>query len=99
VLLRLGGHEVSVAHDGLEALSLVERETPAVVLMDVGLPGMDGYEVCRKFRERGLAATRIIAMTGYGQERDRQRAKSAGFDAHAVKPVEYAELAKLLIAR
>jgi signal transduction histidine kinase len=97
VLLRMRGHEVAVARDGPEALALAEQAPPAVVLMDVGLPGMDGYEVCRQFRQRGLAGTRIIAMTGYGQERDRQRAKSAGFDAHAVKPVEFAQLAKLLI--
>jgi CheY-like chemotaxis protein len=58
---------------------------------------MDGYEVCRQIRQRGLGEARIIAMTGYGQERDRQRAKSAGFDAHAVKPVEFAELARLLV--
>ena len=97
VLLRMRGHEVAIARDGPQALALAELEPPAVVLMDVGLPGMDGYEVCRQFRQRGLAGTRIIAMTGYGQERDRQRAKSAGFDAHAVKPVEFAQLAKLLI--
>jgi signal transduction histidine kinase len=97
VLLRMRGHEVLVAHDGPRALELAERENPAVVLMDLGLPGMDGYEVCRQFRERGLGVPRIIAMTGYGQERDRQRAKSAGFDAHAVKPVEFAELARLLV--
>jgi CheY-like chemotaxis protein len=97
VLLRMWGHEVSVAHDGPQALALAEKEPPAVVIMDLGLPGMDGYEVCRQFRQRGLAETRIIAMTGYGQERDRQRAKSAGFDAHAVKPVEFAELTRLLV--
>jgi CheY-like chemotaxis protein len=97
MLLRLEGHDVSVAHDGFRALEIAAEEKPTVVLMDVGLPGMDGYEVCRRFRQQGHANARIIAMTGYGQERDRQRAKSAGFDAHAVKPVEFADLAKLLV--
>jgi len=97
VLLRMRGHEVRVAHDGPAALSLAEEVRPAIVLMDVGLPGMDGYEVCRRMRAASGADARIIAMTGYGQERDRQRAREAGFDAHAVKPVEFAELAKLLI--
>jgi signal transduction histidine kinase len=97
VLLRLRGHDVRVAHDGPRAIELAEEQMPALVLMDLGLPGMDGFEVCRRFRERGWAETRIIAMTGYGQERDRQRAREAGFDAHAVKPVEFAELAKLLV--
>jgi len=97
VLLRMRGHEVRVAHDGPAALLLAEEVRPAIVLMDVGLPGMDGYEVCRRMRAATGADARIIAMTGYGQERDRQRAREAGFDAHAVKPVEFAELAKLLI--
>jgi CheY-like chemotaxis protein len=57
---------------------------------------MDGYEVCRRLREQGLTNARIIAMTGYGQEQDRQRAKAAGFDSHTVKPVEYAKLSMLL---
>lgn len=61
------------------------------------LQKMRSYEVCRQFRQRGLAGARIIAMTGCGQERDRHRAKSAGFDAYAVSPVEFAQLAKLMI--
>jgi CheY-like chemotaxis protein len=80
-----------------DALRVTESWRPDLLVSDLGLPGMDGYEVCRQFRERGLGVPRIIAMTGYGQERDRQRAKSAGFDAHAVKPVEFAELARLLV--
>ena len=67
------------------------------MLMDLGLPEMDGYELCRKFRERGWGEMRIVAMTGYGQERDRIRVEAAGFDAHAIKPVEFSELAKLLV--
>ena len=97
ILLRLRGHEVYVAHDGKQALQVAEQEIPALVLMDLGLPEMDGYELCKRFRERGWGEMRIVAMTGYGQERDRIRVEAAGFDAHAVKPVEFAELAKLLV--
>ncbi|HEU5219461.1 MAG TPA: response regulator [Gemmatimonadales bacterium] len=95
-LLLLSGHEVTVAHDGPSALEIAAREAPAIVLLDIGLPGMDGYEVCRRLRQLGLADTRIIAVTGYGQDRDRQRSRDAGFDAHAVKPVDPDELMGLL---
>jgi CheY-like chemotaxis protein len=77
---------------------MAERDVPEVVLLDIGLPGMDGYEVCRQLRTRGLGAMRIIAMTGYGQDKDRQRAKEAGFDEHTVKPVEFDRLRTLLAA-
>ena len=97
MLLRLRGHDVLVAHNGQDALQIAEASPPSVVLLDIGLPGMDGYEVCRRFRagERGHDL-RIIAMTGYGLEQDRQRAKAAGFDVHTVKPVAFADLVKLL---
>lgn len=96
LLLRLKGHQVSVAHDGPTALQLADAEKPSVMLLDIGLPGMDGYDVCRTVRARGLNDVRIIAMTGYGQERDRARAMEAGFDTHTVKPVDIAELTKLI---
>jgi signal transduction histidine kinase len=96
LLLRLKGHEVSVAHDGLRALELAASERPSVMLLDIGLPGMDGYDVCRTVRAQGFNDVRIIAMTGYGQERDRIRALEAGFDTHTVKPVDIAELTKLI---
>ncbi len=64
------------------------------MLLDIGLPGMDGYEVCRRFRQSGMEKTRIIAMTGYGLEQDRQRAKAAGFDVHTVKPVAFRPAAR-----
>jgi signal transduction histidine kinase len=99
MLLRLGGHEVLVANDGHEALEISATQRPAVVLLDIGLPGMDGYEVCRRVREQGLANTQIIAMTGFGQERDRRRSKEAGFDLHTVKPVQIDELMRLLATR
>jgi CheY-like chemotaxis protein len=94
-LLKLGGHDVLVAHDGQRALELSASEHPSVVLLDIGLPGMDGYEVCRRVRQMGDDVL-IIAMTGYGQERDRQRSSEAGFDDHTVKPVEIDELSRLI---
>jgi signal transduction histidine kinase/ActR/RegA family two-component response regulator len=96
LLLRLKGHEVSVAHDGPSAVDLAASERPSVMLLDIGLPGMDGYEVCRTIRRQGLNDIRIIAMTGYGQERDRARAMEAGFDTHTVKPVDIDELTRLI---
>ncbi|MGH7583347.1 MAG: response regulator [Gemmatimonadales bacterium] len=98
MLLRLHGHDVIVAHDGPTALELVAAQDRAVVLLDLGLPGMDGYEVCRRLREQRHDGVRIIAMTGYGQLRDRQRAHQAGVDAHTVKPVDLRELDQLLAA-
>jgi CheY-like chemotaxis protein len=95
-VLRMSGHDVIVAHDGRRALELVATELPSVLLLDIGLPGLDGYEVCRSIRDRGLTDLRIIAMTGYGQERDRARAREAGFDTHTVNPVDVAELTRLV---
>ena len=99
MLLSLSGHQVAVAHDGVQALEAVAAERPEVVLLDIGLPGMDGYEVCRRLRQGGMDDALIIAMTGYGQERDRQRSKEAGFDTHTVKPVELDHLMELLASR
>ena len=95
-LLRLSGHEVFVAGDGETALDLCVEARPDVVLLDIGLPGMDGYEICRRIRKLGLTDAVIIAMTGYGQSRDRRRSQEAGFDAHTVKPVDIAELSRLI---
>jgi signal transduction histidine kinase len=96
LLLQLDGHEVTLAYDGAAAVDEARRRRPEVVLLDIGLPGMDGYEVCRRLRADGFADARIIAMTGYGQDRDRQRALEAGFDEHTVKPVEPALLRRML---
>ena len=96
-LLRGDGHEVEVAHDGPAALEAAKAWKPAVVLLDIGLPAMDGYQVARKLREReGGDQLLIIAITGYGQEPDRQKAKDAGFDHYLVKPVPMAKLRELL---
>jgi PAS domain S-box-containing protein len=100
LLLQLANHETYTAHDGLEALTAAERLRPDVVLLDVRLPKLDGYEVCRRIRQRPWAGNvTLIAVTGLGQERDRQRSKEAGFDAHLVKPPDYAEITRLLMAR
>ena len=92
-VLRLGDRVVEVAHDALEALSGVERFAPDAVVLDIGLPVMDGYELARRLREResehpGPRRLRLIALTGYGHETDRQRSADAGMDVHLLKPVD-----------
>jgi CheY-like chemotaxis protein len=97
MLLRERGHEVEVAHDGLKALELARRVRPEFVFLDLGLPGLDGFEVARALRrEPGLQGARIIAVTGYAQESDRRRALEAGIDQHLVKPADPAFLESLL---
>jgi CheY-like chemotaxis protein len=97
MLLRLWGHEVAVAHDGPGALRAAEAHRPGVALLDIGLPGMDGYELARQLRRRpGLERTVLVALTGWGQEEDRRRSQEAGFDHHLVKPVELSDLQALL---
>lgn len=96
-LLRIWGHEVLVAHDGLEALEKARTYWPEVVLLDIGLPKLDGYQVARRLREDlGLEGTLLVAMTGYGQAEDRRRSREAGIHHHYVKPVEPAVLRSLL---
>ena len=97
LLLRTAGHEVSVAHTGPAALEAVVAQHPDVLLLDIGLPEMDGYEVARRIRERPSGRDiLLIALTGWGQPEDRQRAVDAGFDHHLTKPVDHAVLRKLL---
>ena len=97
VLLKALGQEVYTAFDGRAALELAREHHPDVVLLDIGLPVMDGYEVARRCREEpALANVTLVAMTGYGQDSDRQRSQEAGFDAHLVKPVERQDLRNLL---
>jgi CheY-like chemotaxis protein len=96
-LLRALGQEVFTAFDGQEALDLARHHHPDVVLLDIGLPIVDGYEVARRCREQPeLRLMTLVAMTGYGQDSDRQRSQEAGFDAHLVKPVHLEELLTLL---
>jgi signal transduction histidine kinase len=91
------GYSVEVASEGRSGVDLARRVAPRVAFVDIGLPGIDGYEVARRLREvLPKASTRLIAMSGFGQPEDRARALQAGFDAHLVKPVEVEELRKLL---
>ncbi|RYY60069.1 MAG: response regulator [Comamonadaceae bacterium] len=88
-LLEALGYEVASAEDGPQALERAAAFLPQVVLLDLGLPHMDGVEVCRRLRaEPALAGTFILALTGWGAERDRARTAAAGFDAHLTKPME-----------
>jgi PAS domain S-box-containing protein len=99
LLLQTIGHETRVAHDGPGALKEAETFGPDVVLLDIGLPGMDGYEVARRLRRLEPARSALlVAVTGYGQDEDRRRSKEAGFDHHFVKPVDPATLADVLHA-
>ncbi len=89
MLLRLKGHEVLVANDGPAALKAAQSFAPEVVLLDIGLPGLDGYQVATQLRRRRRTArSLLVALTGYGQEEDRRLAKQAGFDHHLTKPVD-----------
>ena len=91
--LRLEGHEVKAVHDGLQALASLKVFDPHVVVLDIGLPGLDGYAVARQLRERGdTSHVLLIALTGYGQKEDRARAAAAGFDYHFVKPADPREI-------
>jgi CheY-like chemotaxis protein/two-component sensor histidine kinase len=99
ILLELEGHVTHMAHDGHEAIEAAERFRPDAVLLDVGLPGLNGYEVCRRIREQPWGKDLIlVALTGWGQEADRRRSEEAGFDAHMVKPPDHDVLTKLLAA-
>jgi CheY-like chemotaxis protein len=99
-LLELLGNEVKTAFDGPTALHIAEVFAPNVVLLDLGMPGMDGFEVCRVLRAHpGLRSIFVVAMTGWGGEENRLRTRDAGFDAHLVKPVDSAALLKLLTDR
>jgi CheY-like chemotaxis protein len=89
MLLDLQGHEIRVANDGPAALELAKGYLPELVFLDIGMPGMDGYEVARRLRRvPGLEKVRLAALTGWGQQEDRRRTSEAGFDHHLVKPVE-----------
>jgi CheY-like chemotaxis protein len=96
-LLRRLGHEVEVAYEGPSACEAAVALTPDMVLLDIGLPGMDGYEVARRLRtEPSLDGLYLVALTGYGSESDRRKSAEAGFDDHIVKPVEFDALRRVL---
>jgi len=97
MLLSMSGHAVHSAKDGLQALHAAAQFRPEVVLLDIGLPLMDGYEVARRLRQMPeMAGALLVALTGYGQQGDRQRGKDAGFDAHMLKPVDPHALARVI---
>ena len=99
LLLTLSRHEVRTAHDGLSALEAAVDFRPDVVLLDIGLPKMDGYEVAKRLRQApALKNVLLIAMTGYGHESDRQHSREAGFDHHLIKPVDFDQLQHILAA-
>jgi CheY-like chemotaxis protein len=96
-LLEGDGHQVELAHSGAAGVDAARRWKPEIVLCDIGLPGMDGYQVAAALRsDPQLAGARLVAITGYGQEEDRRRTREAGFEAHLTKPLDLAELQALL---
>jgi signal transduction histidine kinase len=96
-LLRDYGHEVATAHDGSQALDNARLHRPEIILLDISMPVMDGYEVARRIRgELGLGDALLIALTGYGEDRHRRLAREAGFDQHVTKPVDASKLEELL---
>ncbi|HEY8189853.1 MAG TPA: response regulator, partial [Micavibrio sp.] len=99
-MLELIGCEASLAHDGHQALDIARMLQPDAILLDIGLPGMNGYEVCRELRKDSLFEdTLIIAQTGWGQKRDREMAHEAGFNHHLVKPLNIDDISALLAKR
>ena len=97
MMLELMGNEVRIAHDGLEALEAAAEFRPGVIVLDIGMPRMNGYDTCRCLREQPWGREIVIvALTGWGQAEDKRRSKEAGFDRHLVKPIEPAALGQLL---
>jgi PAS domain S-box-containing protein len=96
LLLQALGHESVVAKNGIEALRLAQEFHPQIVLLDIGMPGMDGYEVARRLRDLDTRPVRVVAVTGWGQAADRERSRAAGFDLHLVKPIDLQDLAQAL---
>ena len=97
ILLSLAGHKTHTAYDGLEAIEAAATFRPDVILLDIGLPRLNGYEVARKIREQPWGqAVVLVALTGWGQEEDRRRSREAGFNHHLTKPVDPLALTRLL---
>ncbi|HEX5030109.1 MAG TPA: ATP-binding protein [Candidatus Eisenbacteria bacterium] len=96
MLLQVWGHQVEIALDGHQALDAARSFEPEIVLLDIGIPGLDGYEVAERLRSEHGAELKLIALTGYGREDDRQRSRDAGFDRHLVKPLEPPRLREML---
>jgi CheY-like chemotaxis protein len=99
LLLRLQGHVVEIAHDGEEALAAAERFRPEAMLLDLGMPKLNGFEVCQRIRQSPWGAgVLMVAQTGWGQAQDRARTIEAGFDAHLTKPIDPAAVQDMLAA-
>jgi two-component system, OmpR family, response regulator len=97
MLLRLWGHEVSCTHDGPSALEAARSFRPQAVLLDIGLPGMDGWETGKKLREQpGACITLLVALSGYGTEKDVARSAAVGFTVHLTKPADPEQIRRLL---
>jgi two-component system CheB/CheR fusion protein len=100
MVLRLAGYSVSVAFNGLTALELGARERPRAAIIDIGMPDMSGHEVARRMRLEAWGRNAVlIALTGWGQEEDKQAARASGFNEHFTKPVDLDHLARLLASR
>ena len=97
--LELEGHHVETAADGAEGVELALRMSPDIVLVDIGLPSLDGYAVAQRIRDALGDSVLLVALTGYGRDDDRRRTAGAGFDAHLVKPVDFESVARLLEGR
>ena len=96
MLLEAWGHQVRLAYDGPTGLEVADNWQPQVVLLDIGMPGMDGFQVAQQLRKQEKTPSCLVALTGYGQEEDRRRSQAAGFDRHLIKPVEPAALQEFL---
>ena len=97
MVLAMNGNEVKLASDGLEAVEAADRYRPDVVLLDIGMPKLNGFEACRRIRSAPWGKDMlVVAVTGWGQEEDRRRTAEAGFDAHFTKPVDFASVMRLI---
>jgi DNA-binding response OmpR family regulator len=99
MLLGIWGHEAHIAYNGQQAIELSGTLRPEIVLLDIGLPGLSGYDTCRRMCEEAWGQDMtVVAVTGWGNEIDRSRSSDAGFDHHLVKPVDFAALSAVLAA-
>ena len=97
LLIKMWGHDVCVAHDAVSALDIAQSYRPGVIVLDIGLPDLNGYELARLLQEQQAPERPLlVAVTGYGQERDRRRSQEAGFTYHLLKPIVPTELQELL---
>jgi CheY-like chemotaxis protein len=97
MMLKVMGNDAQTAHDGLEALELAAAFRPELIVLDIGIPNVNGYEVCRRIREQPWGRNIVVAaLTGWGQNEDKERSRQAGFDFHMVKPINPALLEDVL---